>query len=724
MFCYNFFMTREEKFDRPEYFTNRELSWLEFNQRVLEEAMAAETPLLDRVKFLCIVCSNLDEFFEIRVAGIKQLIDNHRNDPGPDGLSSLETFERISERVNQMVADQYRLWNEELLPALAENHIRFLGMQQLTPGDYHWARTFFHEEVFPVLTPLAIDPSHPFPHILNKSLNLIVTLENPRQPENRFAIVQVPRVLNRLVSLPNRVKEHHDFIFLSRLIMEFVGSLFPGVVVTGAHPFRVTRNGDLYIDEEEAQNLLRTIEEELRNRNKGNGVRLEVESSCPTEVRAYLLQKFGLSRKDLYVVDGPLNLLRLMPITELETHPGLRYPDWSPVTIAPLRDEADIFEILRKRDLMVHHPYENFASIVDFVERAAADPQVLAIKMTLYRTSGDSPIIKALIDASNRGKQITVLVELKARFDEANNISWARRLEDAGVHVVYGLVGLKTHCKTLLIVRRDSDRIRHYCHLGTGNYHSKTARLYTDMGVLTTRPELTSEVAALFNAMTGMSPEPEFNKLLVAPFNLRKRFIKMIRREAGNAQAGKPCGIYAKMNSLVDEEIIRELYRASQAGVPIELLVRGICCLRPGLEGVSENIVVRSIVDRFLEHSRLFVFENGGNRLFFMGSADWMTRNLDRRVEVIFPVEEPELKKRLQHEVIATFKADNTKARIIEASGLHRSPNREESAPANRAQVQFMEIARISHPDGNVEISKRRRLIPMAGPPAPHPEAT
>lgn len=676
---------------------NRELSWLEFNQRVLEEAINPETPLLERVKFLCIVCSNLDEFFEIRVAGIKQLIENHRNDPGPDGLSSQEAFDLISKRASAMVKDQYKLWNEELLPALEENHIRFLGMQELNSQDRAWAETFFHEEVFPVLTPLAIDPSHPFPHILNKSLNLIVALQGSEGAEPRYAIVQVPRVLNRLITLPHRPAQHHDFIFLSRLIMEFVGSLFPGATVLGTHPFRVTRNGDLYIDEEEALNLLRTIEEELRNRNKGNAVRVEVESSCPPEVRAYLLQKFKLTRRDLYVADGPLNLLRLMPITSLDTHQSLQYPSWSPQVIHQLKDEADIFEVLRKQDLMVHHPYESFSSIVDFVERAAADTRVLAIKLTLYRTSGDSPIVKALINAANAGKQITVLVELKARFDEANNISWARRLEDAGVHVVYGLVGLKTHCKTLLVVRRDEDIIRHYCHLGTGNYHSKTARLYTDMGILTMRPELTREVAALFNAMTGMSTQPKFEKLLVAPFDLRRRFIEMIRHEAEIARGGRNAYIFAKMNSLVDEEIIIELYKASHAGVKIDLVIRGICCLRPGIEGVSERITVRSIVDQFLEHSRIFFFENGGQKNLYLGSADWMTRNLNRRVEVVFPVEEPHLKERILSEVITIFSQDNVKARTILSNGLHRPPQRAEGEPAIRAQQRFMDIAIEAH---------------------------
>ncbi len=696
---------------------NRELSWLEFNERVLEEAASPDTPILERVKFLCIVSSNLDEFFEIRVAGIKQLIDSHRSDPGPDGLSSQETFERIHERATRMTNEQFRLWREELLPALQENHIRFLGMKELSEEDVRWSAQYFHEEVFPVLTPLAIDPSHPFPHVLNKSLNLIVVLEGKPGMDDRYAIVQVPRVLNRLITLPGRPGQHHDFIFLSRLIMEYVGSLFPGVNVRGVYAFRVTRNSDLYVDDEEALNLLRSIEEELRNRNKGNAVRLEVESACPSEVRAYLLQKFELSRKDIYVSDGPLNLVRLMPITSLDTHPALKFPGWTPQTISPLQDEVDIFEILRQQDLMLHHPYESFSSIVDFVEKAAVDQKVLAIKMTLYRTSGDSPIVKALIKAANIGKQITVLVELRARFDEANNISWARQLEDAGVHVVYGLVGLKTHCKTLLVVRRDDDRIRHYCHLGTGNYHPQTARFYTDLGILTTRKELTGEVAALFNAMTGMSHQPVFDKLLVAPFQMRARFVELIQREARHAKAGRKAYIYAKMNSLVDTEIIIELFKASQAGVKIDLLIRGICCLRPGIEGVSENITVRSIVDQFLEHSRIFYFENGGKSEIFMGSADWMTRNLSRRVEVIFPVEDPLLKERLIKEVIGTFQQDNLKTRTIQTNGLHTGSERSAETPIVRAQSRFMALALEAHSiEKKIPAHDTVTLIPAEAP--------
>lgn len=679
---------------QPEYFFNRELSWLEFNQRVLEEALDPDTPLLERVKFLCITCSNLDEFYEIRIAGIKQQIDSGTNDPGPDGLSALETYQALHRRITQFVRDQYTLWNNQLVPALAENQIRFLKMSELDPEDRAWASHYFTHEVFPVLTPLAIDPSHPFPQLLNKSLNIIVVLEKATpDSENRYAIVQVPRVLNRLIELPNRTGHKHDFIFLSRLIEEHLQSLFPGVRVLGAYPFRVTRNSDLYIDEEEAQNLLRHIEEELRKRNKGNAVRLEVEDTCPLSVRAYLLEKFRLSKDDLIAVNGPLNLLRLMPLCQLETRKELKYPPHTPVIPALLQGEADLFDILRTQDILLHHPYESFNPVVDFVERAAQDPRVLAIKMTLYRTSGDSPIIKALIEAAQLGKQITVLVELKARFDEANNIAWARRMEDAGIHVLYGLVGLKTHCKVLMVVRRDDDRIRHYVHLGTGNYHPKTARLYTDLGLLTTHEGICHEVATLFNTLTGMSDYPGFDHLMVAPFDLKERFLAKIDRETAHAAAGRPSGIFAKMNSLVDADIIEALYAASRAGVRIDLLVRGICCLRPGLPGVSENIRVHSIVDQFLEHSRIFRFENNGQPEIYLGSADWMPRNLVRRVEVIFPILDPKIRRRLNDEIIATFLADTVKTRILQPDGttIRRQPAAGEKPL--RCQAEFISIA-------------------------------
>jgi polyphosphate kinase len=681
-------------FSRPEYFLNRELSWLEFNQRVLEEALDPSTPLLERVKFLCIVSSNLDEFFEIRLAGIRQQIDSGTNDPGADGLSAVEAYPAIQRRIAQLVRDQYTLWNSQLLPALEENNIRFFKMDELDPEDRDWAHRYFSNEVFPVLTPLAIDPSHPFPQLLNKSLNIIVVLEKTGdETENRHAIVQVPRVLNRLIELPNRTGHTHEFILLSRLIEEHVDILFPGIQVLGAYPFRVTRNSDLYIDEEESQNLLRHIEEELRKRNKGNAVRLEVEDSCPLSVRTYLLEKFKLHKDDLTSVNGPLNLLRLMPLCGLDTRKELKYPPHAPVTPAFLQGDTDLFEVMRSQDILLHHPYESFSTVVDFVERAAEDPRVLAIKMTLYRTSGDSPIIKALIEAAQAGKQITVLVELKARFDEANNIAWARRMEDAGIHVLYGLVGLKTHCKVLMVVRRDDDRIRHYVHLGTGNYHPKTARLYTDLGLLTTRESLCREVATLFNTLTGMSDYPGFEHLIVAPFDLKERFLEKIQREADHARAGKPAYIFAKMNALVDRDTIEALYAASSHGVQIDLIVRGICCLRPGLPGVSENIRVHSIVDQFLEHSRIYSFDNDGQPEIYLGSADWMPRNLVRRIEVVFPLYDSRIRRRMLDEIIATLRKDTAKSRRMLPDGTYVRVQPNEGEKILRSQAAFIALA-------------------------------
>lgn len=693
----NTFCCMSKKLLDSKYFINRELSWLEFNHRVLEEAQDPTHPLLERVKFLCIVSSNLDEFFEIRVAGLKQQIENKISGTGPDGLTPPQTFQAIRKRVLRMTEDQYRLWNDQLLPALTEQQIRFSYMEQLDESSLRWTQDFFHDEIYPVLTPLAIDPSHPFPQLLNKSLNIIVTLEKAGKPQSekelRHAIVQVPRVLSRLIPLPTEDARQYHFLYLNRLISHYIGSLFPGSTVHGAYAFRVTRNSDLYIDEEEALNLLSSIEEELRNRNKGAAVRLEIEEDCPPEVQQYLLKAFNLTADDLYIANGPINLLRLMPICQLDTEANLKDKPYIPITAKPFQLEEDIFKAIRDHDILLHHPYESFTSVVDFLEKAAADPRVLAIKMTLYRTSGDSQIVKALINAAENGKQVTVLVELRARFDEANNIAWARRMEEAGIHVVYGMLGLKTHCKTLLIVRRDEDRIRHYVHLGTGNYHPKTARLYTDLGLFTIDPKIADEIALLFNTLTGMADYPGMEKILVAPFDLYKRSVQMIHQETQNAKEGKPARIFVKMNALVDEHIIEALYEASQAGVKIDLLIRGICCLKPGLPGISDHITVRSIVDRYLEHSRILYFENNGNPKIYIGSADWMPRNLYRRIEVMFPVESEEPKNRILHGIFEVYLRDNTKARIQDKELTYLRPLRPEEEPAVRSQVCFMEEA-------------------------------
>src|ERR1700704_3274019 len=572
------------RFSAPENFTNRELSWLEFNRRVLEEAQDPTQPLIERVKFLTIFSSNLDEFFEIRVAGIKQQIASETSEVGPDGLSPTETFNNIQRVTRELVATEYKLWKEEILPELAKNGIRVQEVAQLNAKRAVWAQRYFQQEVFPMLTPLAVDASHPFPQLLNKSHNLLVRAKTQRGSEPLHAIVQVPRVIPRLIALPRGKDEPWTYIYLADLIKHHIAELFAGLILEGVHAFRVTRNSDLYIDDEEAENLLRTIEQELRRSSKGNAVRLEVEADCPKDFRQLLLDFFSLGEADLYRLDGPLTMTHLAPLVSNDAFANLRDRLFQPTRDPALPPHAKIFEVMRKQDVLLHHPYESFDPIVEFIENAAQDPQVLAIKITLYRTSGgDSPIVEALMHAATAGKQVTALVELRARFDEAANIQWARRLEEAGAHVVYGVVGLKTHCKALLIVRRDADRLRQYVHLGTGNYHPRTAPSYTDFGLLTTNPKITDEVAIVFNTLTGLASYPGLEKLLVAPFDLKDRVIAMIERERDLALAGKTGRIVVKLNSLVDQQIIEKLYEASCAGVKIDLIVRGICCLRPGI---------------------------------------------------------------------------------------------------------------------------------------------
>ena len=677
-----------ERFSDPRNFINRELSWLEFNRRVLEEAQDPTQPLIERVKFLTIFSSNLDEFFEIRVAGIKQQIESETSDVGPDGLSPTETFNSIRRVVSEMVATQYALWNKELLPQLAENGIRVREVSQLSAKRAAWAHRYFQQEVFPMLTPLAVDASHPFPQLLNKSHNLFVRAKAQRGGEPLHAIVQVPRVVPRLIAMPRKeANEPWDYIYLASLIKQHISELFPGLILEGVHPFRVTRNSDLYIDEEEAENLLRTIEQELRRSSRGDAVRLEVEADCPRDFRDLLLEFFDLTEADVYKADGPLSMTHLMPLITNDAFANLKDRPFQPGRDPALPPHADIFEVLRRQDVLLHHPYDSFDPIVDLIEEAAQDPQVLALKITLYRTSGDSPIVEALIEAANAGKQVTAIVELRARFDEAVNIQWARRLEEAGAHVIYGVVGLKTHCKALLIVRRDADRLRHYVHLGTGNYHPRTARIYTDFSFLTTEPQLTDEVAIVFNTLTGLSGYPGLKKLMVAPFDLKQRLIGLIQRERDHALAGKPARIIAKLNSLVDQEIIEKLYEASCADVTIDLIVRGICCLRPKIPDLSENIRVISIVGRFLEHSRIYYFSNDGQPDLFLSSADWMPRNFLRRVELAFPVENPALRDNLINEVLPRFLNDRVKSRELQPDGSYRRLKPE--GPETRAQAQW-----------------------------------
>ena len=685
-----------KEFSLPEYFVNRELSWLGFNKRVLEEAQDPRQPLLERVKFLSIVSSNLDEFFEIRVAGIKQQIENKSSDVGPDGLSASKQFESIRATVTTMVESQYKLWNRELVPALAEHGIRFHEMEAISEEDRTWARQYFLKEVFPVLTPLGVDASHPFPQLANKSHNIIVQLQKRgKKSDLTYAIVPLPHVLPRLIRLPRPSGNNQwDFIFLKLLIKHYVGELFPGLKVQGAHAFRITRNSDLYIDEEEAENLLRTIENELKKRNRGNAVRLEVQADCPPDVTAMLLEMFRLTEADLYRLPGPLTFLHLTPLVFNDAFPELRDRPFFPSYDLSLPPQADVFEVLRRQDVLLHHPYESFDSVVQLLETAAADPRVLAIKMTLYRTSGDSPVVRALIDAANKGKQVTALVELKARFDEANNIQWARQLEEAGVHVVYGVVGLKVHCKALLIVRRDEDQIRRYVQLGTGNYHPRTARIYTDLSFCTAKADITNEVAVLFNTLTGVTTYPRFKKLMLAPFDLFERLMELIKRERDLARSGKPGRIILKINSLVEEELIRALYAASNAGVKIDLIVRGICCLRPGIKGVSENIRVISIVGRFLEHSRIFYFGNNGDPAIYLSSADLMPRNLYRRIETAFPIEDPALKTHIEKEILPAYLSDRVKARQMQPDGSYVRLKAEPGQKPAQAQLTFRELSR------------------------------
>lgn len=680
----------------PEHFINRELSWLEFNQRVLDEARDPNQPLLERVKFFCIVSSNLDEFFEVRVAGTKQRIESGSEGRTVDGLKASETFAAIRRRVRKLLADHYECWRRELIPQLAKNGIRFLTPGRLGKSDREWLKKYYDAEVRPVLTPLSIDPAHPFPQLLNKSLNLVVELSMAEgsKTQRHLAVVQVPQILPRLVKLPRR-GEGGDYIFLGGLIKAHLADLFPGTQILGHWLFRVTRNSELYIgEEEEMSSLLEAVEQELHNRRKGDAVRLEVERGCRPLVVKTLLKTLHLSPSDLYVIDGPLNPTRLMAIYQGDRLPHLRDEGYVAPRAPDLRGRSDIFAAIRERDILLHHPFESFESVIDFLETAANDPKVLAIKQTLYRTGGDTRIVGALMRAVNNGKQVTAVVELRARFDEANNIEWSRRLEEAGVHVVYGLVGYKIHCKMCLVVRRDEDGIRRYLHLGTGNYNATTSRLYTDVGLFTCQPDFGEDATNLFNLLTGICQFQGARKLVIAPFELHDRMVALIRREADNARRGLPARVIAKMNSLVDEAIIKELYLASQAGVKIDLIIRGICCLRPGIKGISDNITVRSIIDRYLEHSRIFYFDNSCQPEVFLGSADWMPRNFFRRIEVVFPVESGIVRDRIIRELLAMTMADNVKARILGPRATYSLSGRPPKTKKRRSQVDFMELSR------------------------------
>ncbi|MFN6564665.1 MAG: polyphosphate kinase 1 [Nostoc sp. ChiSLP01] len=699
----------------PQYYLNRELSWLEFNGRVLHEACDDRTPLLERLKFLGIFCSNLDEFFMVRVAALKQQVEAKVSLLTPDGRTPQQQLDDIQSALIPQVKKQHQHFEQVLRPLLANHGIYILNYIDLNQTQRNHLDSYFEEQVFPVLTPLAVDPSHPFPFISNLSLNLAVVVKNPDTEEEFFARVKVPNVLPRFLPLPpelatpeNEKPIHWVGVPLEQAIAHNLESLFPGMNIQEYHPFRITRDADLVLEEDEADDLLLAIEQELRKRRLGGSpVRLEIQSQTPEPVRSRLLHDLELTDSDVYEVDGLLGLRDLMsfmslPLPELKDPPRqsvvpsrlqrLREPSLDPDALET--DEGkDFFAVIREKDLLVHHPYQSFsASVVRFITYAAYDPNVLAIKMTLYRTSGDSPIVNALIAAAENGKQVSVLVELKARFDEENNIYWAKRLERVGVHVVYGLVGLKTHSKTVLVVRREKDRMRRYVHIGTGNYNPKTARLYTDLGLFTCREEVGADITDLFNFLTGYSRQKSYREVLVAPVNMRDRFLALIRREIENVQKGFSGRIVAKMNSLVDPEIIATLYEASRAGVQIDLIVRGICCLRPGLKDISENIHIISIVGRFLEHSRIYYFHNNTQEEIYIGSADWMRRNLDRRVEVITPIKDSDIAKDLQ-EILGIMLADNRQAWELQADGTYIQRRPYDDSPEANSQKTLLNMA-------------------------------
>ncbi|MGC9450782.1 MAG: polyphosphate kinase 1 [Oceanipulchritudo sp.] len=660
---------------RKAAYFNRELSWLAFNRRVLEQAEDPGNPLLERLKFLSFVSSNLDEFFEIRVAGLIQQVESNITQAGMDGLGPKEQLRRVHSVSASLVADQYKCWHEQIVPSLAGEGIPFKTREQLNRRELKWLKGYFQEQVHPVLTPLAIDPAHPFPQFGNKSLNILLWLDDPDTPatERMMAFIPVPRILPRVVRIPGSERVPDSYIFLSDVLKIFARELFPGYKVMSVHAFRITRNSDLYIDEEEVENLLQTIEEELYNLRKGAAVRLEIETDVPEDLLSELLQAIRLGRQHVFRINGPINLMRLMSVYDLIDRPDLKFPPFYPHLPPVFRQHAFIYDAIKQQDLMLHHPYDSFDPVVDFVRQAATDEKVLAIKITLYRTSSDSPIVNALMEAARNNKQVTVLIELKARFDEANNINWAKMMEEAGIHVVYGFVGLKTHCKCCLVVRREEGSLRRYAHLGTGNYHTKTAKLYTDISFFTCREPVTREVAQVFNTLTGFAKAPQFRNLLVAPYTLHRRMNEFIVQETRNARKGHPARIIVKCNSLIDKETIDNLYAASRAGVQVDLIIRGICGLVPGVKGMSENIRVRSILGRYLEHSRIFYFENstGSRARIYIGSADWMARNFYRRIEVVFPIEQEKLREYLLRTILDLYLRDNRQATLLKPNGSY-----------------------------------------------------
>jgi len=689
------------EFQATDLFINRELSLLEFNQRVLEQAKDESQPLLERLKFLCISSSNLDEFFEIRVAGLMQMAEAGAAQRGPDAISPQESLAAISTRAHSLVEEQYRVFNEVLVPALEREKIRFLRRSEWTPEQESWLRHYFSTELLPVLSPIGLDPAHPFPRILNKSLNFIVTLSGKDAFGRNigFAVVQAPRALPRLIQLPRDLQGSgpYDFVFLSSVIHAYVDDAFPGMDATGCYQFRVTRNSDLFVDEEEAKDLAEALEDELSQRQWGDTVRLEVADNCPESLWNYLMQEMQLTPADVYQVNGPVNLMRLMAIPDLVDRPDLKYVPFVPRV--PKALGGDMFAAIREQDQLLHHPYDSFVPVLEFLRQAARDPKVLAIKQTLYRTGAKSPVVEALMEAARNGKEVTVVVELRARFDEADNLDLAQKLEEVGAHIVYGVVGYKTHAKMCLVVRREesaaatggaTSALRYYAHLGTGNYHPRTARQYTDYGLFTTDQMLCRDVHAVFLQLTSLGRVSRLNNLLQSPFTLFTEMQERIDREIAHAKAGKPARLIAKMNSLVEAEMIKKLYEASQAGVQIQLIVRAMCSVRPGVPGLSENITVRSVVGRFLEHHRAFYFHNDGDAELYLSSADWMERNLYKRVEIAFPIKDARLRKRII-EHLEAYLADTAQSWSLQSDGRYIRTAQPGEPMGKAVQLQFLE---------------------------------
>ncbi len=705
----------DSRYMKYENYVNRELSWLEFDHRILEEARDKTLPLFERLKFLSITASNLDEFFMVRVASLKDMVHAGYVKPDVAGLKPEEQLRKIEEKTHGLVSLQYSTYNRSLLPALKQNGLRIVARhEELTEEEAGFVDEYFRSNVYPVLTPMAVDSSRPFPLIYNKSLNIAALIKEKEKPDQLdFAMVQVPSVLPRIVEIPSAGER--VVILLAAIIERNLYSLFVKHEVLDAHPFRIMRNADLTIDEEEAEDLLKEIEKQLKKRRWGEAIRLEIEENADKRLLKRLKKELDVHSGDIFAINGPLDLTFLMKMYGLEGFDHLKAPRYKPQPNPAFMNEDDIFTNIRKGDILLHHPYESFDPVVDFVKTAARDPQVLAIKQTLYRVSGNSPIVAALAEAADKGKQVFVLVELKARFDEENNINWAKTLEKAGCHVIYGLLGLKTHSKITLVVRREEDGIRRYVHLGTGNYNDSTAKLYTDCGILTCHPQIGEDATAVFNMMSGYSEPLHWNQLLVAPIWLRKRFLRMIRRETDHAKAGRNAKIIAKVNSLCDRDIIAALYEASCAGVKIQLIVRGICCLKAGVPGLSENIEVRSIVGNFLEHIRIFYFENDEAPEVYMGSADWMPRNLDRRVEIVFPVLDEKLKEKAIH-ILQVQLDDNVKAHVLQPDGSYAKIDRRGKSPVC-AQEQFCQEAldAVKRQNALEEPEDKRVFIPVEG---------